>query len=83
LGDSNLLKSSDFQFFLLKNMAIHPNPDRDISFMSSEHGTKCLITDYGSEKYLSNTKYSIPKDRYSKWCGGSGGFDDFVERWHE
>lgn len=27
--------------------------------------------------------YEIPEDRYSRPCGGSGGFDDFVERWHE
>lgn len=25
----------------------------------------------------------IPEDRYSRPCGGKGGFDDFVERWHE
>jgi len=28
-------------------------------------------------------KYEIPDDRYSRPCGGAGGFDDFVERWHE
>jgi len=64
-------------------MAIHPNPDRDVEIMLKDHGTMCLITDYGSEKYLENKKYDVPKDRYSKWCGGKGGFDDYVERWHE
>jgi hypothetical protein len=64
-------------------MAIHPNPDRNIGFMMTEHGTSCLITDYGSEKLLNRSKHSTPPDRYSKWCGGKGGFDDFVERWHE
>jgi len=63
-------------------MAIHQNPDRDINFMMQEHGTKCLITDYGSENYFKKEKYTIPKDRYSKWCGGTDGFDDYVERWH-
>jgi len=63
-------------------MAIHPNPDRDVDFMIKEHGTSCLITDYGSEKHLKKQKYSIPNDRYSKWCGGKDGFDDYVERWH-
>lgn len=29
-----------------------------------------------------NQKYKVPKDRMSRPCGGAGGFDDFVERWH-
>jgi len=64
-------------------MATHPNPDRDISYMKENYGTTCLITDYGSEKYLKKLQYNIPEDRYSRPCGGSGGFDDYVERWHE
>ena len=28
-------------------------------------------------------EYKIPEDRLSRPCGGSNGFDDFVERWHE
>ena len=27
-------------------------------------------------------KYEIPEDRLSRPCGGAGGFDDYVERWH-
>lgn len=42
-----------------------------------------LITEVASDKYLNKSKYDIPKDRYSRHCGGAGGFDDFVERWHE
>jgi len=46
-----------------------------------------LITQVSSEKYLQKQKkteqYDIPTDRYSRPCGGAGGFDDFVERWHE
>lgn len=42
-----------------------------------------LITDRASDVHLKKAKYSIPEDRYSRPCGGAGGFDDFVERWHE
>ena len=27
--------------------------------------------------------YPMPEDRLERSCGGAGGFDDFVERWHE
>ena len=27
--------------------------------------------------------YPLPEDRMERPCGGAGGFDDFVERWHE
>jgi hypothetical protein len=53
-----------------------------------------LITETDSERYLkaagkaSSKKkkdelYAIPEDRMERPCGGPGGFDDFVERWHE
>lgn len=45
-----------------------------------------LITQMSSEPLLRKSqqkKYEIPDDRYSRPCGGSNGFDDYVERWHE
>jgi hypothetical protein len=45
-----------------------------------------LITHRSSDALLKrahNKKYQVPEDRYSRPCGGAGGFDDFVERWHE
>lgn len=55
---------------------------------------RTLITETDSDRYLdaaarqrrSKRKeelYSIPEDRFERHCGGAGGFDDFVERWHE
>jgi hypothetical protein len=56
--------------------------DRDTNYMLQNWGTNRLITDYGALN--SNKKVSDPPtDRYSRPCGGKGGFDDFVERWHE
>lgn len=46
-----------------------------------------LISQPASDRWLkkhAKKKYSTPpEDRYSRHCGGSNGFDDFVERWHE
>ena len=27
-------------------------------------------------------QHEAPLDRYARWCGGPGGFDDFAERLH-
>lgn len=66
-------------------MAINPNPDRSTSLMKQDFGTVCLITDPKADFYLKKVKQKInqpPNDRYSRPCGGKGGFDDYVERWH-
>jgi len=67
-------------------MAIKPNPDRNEQLMIADHGTTCLITDVRADLYMSRArkrKSVPPTDRFSRPCGGPGGFDDFVERWHE
>lgn len=55
--------------------------------MAKDHGTMCLITDPKADRYLRKARMkknmTPPIDRYSRPCGGKGGFDDFVERWHE
>ena len=33
-------------------------------------------------KKLKKPTNQPPEDRYSRPCGGKGGFDDYVERWH-
>lgn len=61
-------------------MANHPIPDQSQEFIKSG---MVLITDPRADKYLNRTKPNDPpKDRYSRQCGGAGGFDDYVERWH-
>jgi len=57
--------------------------DRDISYMKENWGTTKLITDYGVLSSSSQSKKNDPPiDRMSRPCGGKGGFDDYVERWH-
>ena len=63
-------------------MAQNPIPDNIPSMMENDFGTKVLITDPKSDNYLKKVNKNPPKDRYSRWCGGKNGFDDFVERWH-
>ena len=67
--------------------------DRDQNYMREMWGTTKLVTDYDafSEKKVLqevmhddlDKNYVIPENRLSRHCGGAGGFDDFVERWHE
>ena len=51
-----------------------------------ESGKKYIVTQwYRQQAYRDAEKpsYEVPDDRLSRPCGGAGGFDDFVERWHE
>ena len=51
--------------------------------MKENWGTTKLITDYGVLSSSSQSKKNDPPiDRMSRPCGGKGGFDDYVERWH-
>jgi len=49
--------------------------------MDQEHGTTVLITDRAAGKFLEKSA-KHGKDRYSRWCGGRNGFDDYAERLH-
>jgi hypothetical protein len=56
------------------------------AMMQEDFGTVVLVTSPIADKYLQKAKakqYSVPEDRYSRPCGGAGGFDDFCERMHE
>lgn len=50
------------------------------SLMQEDFGTKVLITDRSAEVYLEKSEKE--KDQYSRWCGGKGGWDNYLERWH-
>ncbi len=67
-------------------MANHPNPDNVPAMMQEDFGTRVLITSPIADKYLQKARAiqykQAPEDRYSRPCGGKGGFDDYVERWH-
>lgn len=67
-------------------MAIHPT-DYNSDYMREAQGTKCLITSPNADRYLDMARKvkvsKVPDDSYSRWCGGKGGFDLYVERIHE
>jgi len=69
--------------FASVTMSTH-RPDTVPSLMAQDHGTAVLITDPRADAYLSRLKRPNrpPEDRYSRWCGGKQGFDDFAERLH-
>ena len=64
-------------------MAVSP-VDKNSSLMQEDFGTVVLITDPAADRYLAKAakqrQCSIPEDRYSRPCGGRGGFDDYCER---
>ena len=62
-------------------MATKPNPDNVPSMMQEDFGTKVLITDLAADRYLKEAA-KHGSERYSRWCGGRDGFDDFAERLH-
>jgi len=55
--------------------------DKSPKIMQEEFGTRVLITDLAADKYLAQSaKHGT--ERYSVWCGGKDGFDDYAERLH-
>jgi hypothetical protein len=55
--------------------------DRNTEIMKEVTGATVLITDIAADRLLAKAS-KHGKERYSKWCGGKGGFDDFAERMH-
>jgi hypothetical protein len=72
-------------------MTNHFEVDKSSNFI--EEGMT-LITETDSDRLLNiaakrnrnkrkEELYPVPEDRMERPCGGVGGFDDFVERWHQ
>ena len=72
-------------------MGNHHKVDKSKEFVNEG---MTLITETDSDRYLAAIEkrnrnkrkeelYPLPEDRLERPCGGPGGFDDFVERWHE
>ena len=58
--------------------------DRNSEFMQQEFGTKVLITDLAADRYLEKARKEDPtQKKFTKFCGGAGGWDDFCERMGE
>ena len=55
--------------------------DRSTELMQQTTGARVLITDLAADKYLERSQ-KLGVERYNRWCGGKGGFDDFAERMH-
>lgn len=61
----------------MANSPVDTNP----SMMKEQFGTVCLITSREADKFLDQYK-RYGEERFGRWCGGKGGFDDYAERLH-
>ena len=80
-GDCNHRKSCcpSLQY----TMAISP-VDKVPEIMTQDFGTVCLITDQAADKYLARArKEKTDQKKFTEFCGGAGGWDDFCERMGE
>ena len=78
----NLLKS--FVFHLKTEPIMANSPTDTVPFMmEGDFGTRYLITDPRSDKFLEKAKKENPNQKkFTEFCGGQGGWTDYTERWH-
>jgi hypothetical protein len=63
-------------------MAVSP-VDKNSSLMQEDFGTVVLITDPAADRYLAKAaKQKLEQEKFTKFCGGKGGWSDYTERWH-
>ena len=64
-------------------MALKP-VDRNASLMQETTGAKVLITDLAADRFLEKAKKENPNQKkFTEFCGGKGGWEDFCERMGE
>jgi len=64
-------------------MAISP-VDRHANLMQETTGARVLITDLAADRYLEKAAKENPNQKkFTEFCGGPGGWDDFCERMGE
>ena len=52
--------------------------------MEEDFGTRVLITDVAADRYLEKSrKEKATQKKFTEFCGGKGGWDDFCERMGE
>ena len=57
--------------------------DKDSDYMQEQFGTRVLITDLASERYLEKArKENAKQKKFTEFCGGKNGWNDYTERWH-
>ena len=57
--------------------------DKVPAMMQEDFGTVTLITDRAADKYLEQAhKERSTQKKFTKFCGGAGGWSDYTERWH-
>ena len=57
--------------------------DKDSDYMQEQFGTRVLITDVAADRYLEKAKKEDPdQKKFTKFCGGKDGWNDYTERWH-
>jgi acyl-coenzyme A synthetase/AMP-(fatty) acid ligase len=64
-------------------MANHPHPDNVPSMMQEDFGTTVLITNPAADRLLAKAaKEKANQKKFTEFCGGKNGWNDYTERWH-
>jgi hypothetical protein len=51
--------------------------------MQGDFGTRVLITDPAADRILNKAaREKADQKKFTQFCGGAGGWNDFTERWH-
>ena len=65
--------------FIMANLPV----DKNSKMMQEDFGTVVLITDPAADRYLAKAAKDDPnQEKFTKFCGGKGGWTDYTERWH-